>query len=878
MSSKKWHTALFLFRSMRFRGIIPNEKTYEALLHVCVVSSLGGRMRMALYLLDEAQRSLPLSSPTIGLWTEALRVCASVGDHALAHELIHRMEHRMNDPSTKDYVGPGVDHYNALLAALAKAGRDEEAHSVLERMMSKQKSDHRSKFTPNLVSFNTVLLAYARTGNYVKAKHLLQAMENESAIDVLEKEVKAFLPDVVSYNTVLSACRDSKEAIEILEMMEHSPKAKPTTVTYTNAISACRRSEPPDVKTAMNLIQKATEHNIQANVYMYSAAIWTAERHKDWHAASTLLESMKSSQHCSSNAVVYEGVISAHATCGKFHTAIELFQEMKDSDITPSSTVYQKLALAVQNSGENPETQLSALERILSMINDSSTTNVRTAKLDQGPIIASLIRSYGMVGNYQQAKNLFDSFCSTEFTDAACVSAILYVCSSVSPSPWEDAVDILHNYLASGANNRSNKQDSMALTYAVIACSKEDQWEEALNLVYAHELSGRSMEEKDDRNGSHEPGRRTIVTVDAMNSIIAACGRCGRADTSVKILNEMRIRHGVQPNARSYRSAIIACNQAEHELQHRLKKQGHLEEANGNNVEDSQHMGKSYGDNDVDPKNLNGLGLHWWECALSLLRRMQEDGLHPDSQIYSSVISACEAAGQWQRAIGILRSMLSSDTSVRFTSNDDFTNPSSSRNVTVVSKQSPLPNLFCLNAAISACEKGGAWLEALELYERVRAVGGAIQPNVVTVNSLLIALDRAGQRELAESIYDDALRSGLTSPWKPRYDSDGSSIRAMDLHQFSVPMARIAVRSAFESFLSNGKESQQHPSTNDLIIIVGKGKGSEDGKAALMPEIQKLLRSELDVSFEVEESNSGRIRVSAYSLQSFVERKSWRLP
>ena len=62
-------------------------------------------------------------------------------------------------------------------------------------------------------------------------------------------------------------------------------------------------------------------------------------------------------------------------------------------------------------------------------------------------------------------------------------------------------------------------------------------------------------------DGSQVP----TVTVDAINSIIAAAGRCGRPDVSVKILNEISPKYFLKPNERSYRSAIIACNQAEHE-------------------------------------------------------------------------------------------------------------------------------------------------------------------------------------------------------------------------------------------------------------------------------------------------------------------------
>lgn len=176
---------------------------------------------------------------------------------------------------------------------------------------------------------------------------------------------------------------------------------------------------------------------------------------------------------------------------------------------------------------------------------------------------------------------------------------------------------------------------------------------------------------------------------------------------------------------------------------------------------------------------------------------MREDKIRPSVQAYSSAVSSLEAAGQWQRAIGVLQSMR---------------------------EDGEIPNLYCLNAAISACEKGGAWVEALELYESIRSQGkSSIRTNFITVNSLLIALENASQVELAESIYQEAVRDGIISPWVRRYDNDGTYRRMLDLHKFSAPMAKIAVRGYLESLLNRKEKAIR----GDTIFIVGKGKGSE---------------------------------------------------
>lgn len=232
---------------------------------------------------------------------------------------------------------------------------------------------------------------------------------------------------------------------------------------------------------------------------------------------------------------------------------------------------------------------------------------------------------------------------------------------------------------------------------------------------------------------------KQMASVDALNSIIAAAGRCGRPDIAIQTLNESAT-YSVIPNDRSYRSAIVACNQAEHEKRRQRRRRERL-------FGTSSIPAFNYDDDDDDD-------LQFWEAALSLFRRMKEEGLTPDAQTYSSVISACEAAGQWQRAVGILKSM-------------------------TCDERLP-PNKFCFNAAIAACEKGGAWLEAVELYERMRNHENHVRPNFITLNSVLIALDNAGQKELAENIYREALKDKIIWPWKTKsMDSNSGRVRVM---------------------------------------------------------------------------------------------------
>ena len=108
---------------------------------------------------------------------------------------------------------------------------------------------------------------------------------------------------------------------------------------------------------------------------------------------------------------------------------------------------------------------------------------------------------------------------------------------------WCEAIFLLHTSdIITGALGRGNVEYS-ALSYSVIACSKENQWEEGLNLLNIY--------------GTASKYGTQIASVDCVNSVIAAAGRKGRPDIAIKILNEMTSKYSVAPNERTYRSAIV---------------------------------------------------------------------------------------------------------------------------------------------------------------------------------------------------------------------------------------------------------------------------------------------------------------------------------
>merc|ERR1712032_1644394 len=83
---------------------------------------------------------------------------------------------------------------------------------------------------------------------------------------------------------------------------------------------------------------------------------------------------------------------------------------------------------------------------------------------------------------------------------------------------------------------------------------------------------------------------------------------------------------------------------------------------------------------------------------------------------YSAAISACEKGGQWQQALSLLSEKLESKLE---------------------------PDIISYSAGITACEKGGAWHLALSLLIGMRE--SKLDPDVATYSDAISACEEGGQ-------------------------------------------------------------------------------------------------------------------------------------
>jgi pentatricopeptide repeat protein len=170
------------------------------------------------------------------------------GNYMEAMNLIQTMQ------SDQGGVPPSTLHYNTLLSALSKTGQDTLAHDILQSMQtsttpsknisvqqhvsgsneetSVEISSIHEGARPDIISLNTVLGAFAKAGNYDGARKLISRMEEGEFWQDVQHQNEGFQypranrrvaiqPDVISYNTLLSACSDPMEAVKIVQEVRY---------------------------------------------------------------------------------------------------------------------------------------------------------------------------------------------------------------------------------------------------------------------------------------------------------------------------------------------------------------------------------------------------------------------------------------------------------------------------------------------------------------------------------------------------------------------------------------------------------------------------------------------------------------------------------
>ena len=149
----------------------------------------------------------------------------------------------------------------------------------------------------------------------------------------------------------------------------------------------------------------------------------------------------------------------------------------------------------------------------------------------------------------------------------------------------------------------------------------------------------------------------------------------------------------------------------------------------------------------------------WRRMAIELLGMMADDSLERSTVTYSSVISACERAGEWTvtRFIFFWQTNLSPNVVCCPTLELDVW-PKVALGLLEDMQQTEVAlDIIVFSAAISACEKAGQWTTAFDLFHQMQRQ--IVQVDAISVSAVISACEKAAQWEAAI----DFLHHSLTS-------------------------------------------------------------------------------------------------------------------
>ncbi|KAK7411668.1 hypothetical protein VNO78_03103 [Psophocarpus tetragonolobus] len=254
------------------------------------------------------------NEPDETTWVIVLSACSSLGDPCLAKSIVRKLG-KMNFCS--NYFVK-----TALLDMHAKCGNLEEAEKIFYQL----------GVYKNSVTWNVMISAFARVGDFSKARDLFDKMPERNT---------------VSWNSMIAGYAqngESLKAISLFKEMISSTDSKPDEVTMVSVFSACGHLGRLGLgKWAVNILN---ENHIKLSISGYNSLIFMYLRCGSIEDARIIFQEMETR-----DLVSYNTLISGLAGHGYGMECIDLMSKMKEDGIQPDRITYIGVLTACSHAG-----------------------------------------------------------------------------------------------------------------------------------------------------------------------------------------------------------------------------------------------------------------------------------------------------------------------------------------------------------------------------------------------------------------------------------------------------------------------------------------------------------------------------------------------
>ncbi|CAA6658282.1 unnamed protein product [Spirodela intermedia] len=207
----------------------------------------------------------------------------------------------------------GLDTFNCLLGALAKAKLGREAHDLFDRM--------RGHYRPDLKTYTMLLAGWCKLKNLSEAARIWNEMIDEG-----------FKPDIVAHNTM-------PEAIKLLELMK-AKGPQPNTCTYTMLIrDLCKGGK---MEHAMACFREMIDAGCVQDVATYTCLLVGFGNAKQMDMVGRLLKEMQE-KGCPPDGQAYNALIKLMTNRKMPHDAARIYKRMIGLGIEPTIHTYNMM-------------------------------------------------------------------------------------------------------------------------------------------------------------------------------------------------------------------------------------------------------------------------------------------------------------------------------------------------------------------------------------------------------------------------------------------------------------------------------------------------------------------------------------------------------
>merc|ERR1719324_2358615 len=436
--------------------------------------------------------------------------------------------------------------YNALLDSCVQCGKVNIALQHFQEMKYLGLVD--------VVSYNTLLKAYLKQGQIVKARKLLSEMA--------ESDIQA---NQVTYNEMLNALVTTKDRKEMWALVRemNSIGMRPNSVTCSIILkSLTAHSATDDVRQAMALIDNMQE---EMDEVLFASVVEACVRVGQLDLLSSKLQQYASFGGLAGlTAPTYGSMIKAYGRARDIERVRELWREMRAHHVTPTSiTLGCMVDALVRNSLPDEAFDLvrgirdeSEYADILNTVIYSTLLKGFAQSRQPGRVqdVFEEMKQMGIACNTVSYNTMLDANAMTGKMDRADELFREMQASGVSPDVitystlvkgYCQAGDIDRGYqvLNEMVANGVHEPDEILYNSLLDGCAKQHRVDDALKLV------------EDMHKHNVRPSNFTL------SILVKLLGRCRRLNQAFSMVEETCKRFDLQANIHVYTCLIFACFQ-----------------------------------------------------------------------------------------------------------------------------------------------------------------------------------------------------------------------------------------------------------------------------------------------------------------------------